>query len=400
MAENDSNPYKATVYEKLTALASEIQDSVKYESTGPLAQTEAELERLRDRAYLERAPEAQHVTLLFRHYSGLVNRKAAGQGSATSNGGKNTNGGWWDHDITRDILSPKLLEGTGEVLVGMEATRTNAFAMRAIISMLAFISFITMVSCGYIHDTSLTPDDLFTDDCYMRTTAGFAPFKGYFNMTPYQWLIALSFFVFLHSSGFCVYYLLPLNTDNRKHIPGCFEWMERCLGKIGRDDVRESMSYGAKTATQRVSDFCHTHSKHVEWSVDGLLLALTLIICIICSMNVDRGAQFQFGNNPPQWYTLGTFHETFTSINPSCVTDKDPSDFIRAGLALLYISAFVQVLMLKVSRDSYNKFVSANSGSAADTSRDGAMPTPVKADAMQRRALMNSVDDEDVQVDL
>ena len=392
MSEIDGAQYKSAVHEKLKSLVTEIQESVKYESNDEIQTIEAELERLRERAYLERAPEAHHATLLFRHYSSIVNRKANGEGS--TNGIKSD--GWWDPDLTRDILPPKLLEGTGEVLVGVEATRSNAFVMRTTISTFASVAFVTMCSCGYIHDTSLTADDLFTPDCYMRRVH--TSFKGHFSMVPYQWLIALSFFVFLHSFGFCLYYVLPLNENTKhKYIPGCGEWMERCLGHIGREEV----TYQARTASQRVSDFCHDHSKHVEWSIDGILLILTLIICIIASIDVERGAEFTFGSDPPQWYTLGTFHDTFNSVNPSCVDDSDPSDFIRAGLAFLYLSAFVQVLMLKISRDSYNKFLAANPLSIGDSQRDGTIPVPVQADAMQRRGLMNNVDDEDtIQVDL
>jgi len=396
MAQNGNegfDPYtKASVFEKLASLVSEIEQSVKYESPDtPDAISEA-LAQIRERSYLERAPEAQHATLLFRHYSSIVNRKANGQGS--TNGVKTD--GFWDPDLTRDILPPDAFEGTAEVLVGMEATRSNAFILRGIISTLAFLAFVILCSCKYIHDSELTPEQLFADSpsCYMRA-AEYMPYSGNFNMVPYQWLIAVSFFVFLHSAGFCAFYILPKNPDTQhKYIPGCGEWMERCLVKVGREDV----SWGTRTATQKVSDFCHTHSKMLEWSIDAFLLGFTLLFCIIVSIDVERGAEFTFGNHPPQWYTLGTWHMTFDGVSPSCVDGADPSNYIRWGLAFLYIGAFFQALSLKVSRDSFVKYEKGKENGAPASSMRA-----TDVNHMDRRGLMragDADDDEEIPVKL
>ena len=396
-AGNDGqDPYtKASVYEKLTSLVSEIEQSVKYESREAPAEIDEALAKIRERSYLERAPEAQHATLLFRHYSGLVNRKANGEGSTN---GVRTDG-FWDPDLTRDILPPDAFEGRAEVLVGMEATRSNAFILRGVVASTAFIAFIVLCSCKYIHYSELTPENLFeaTPTCYMRNPV-FMPYGGYFNMVPYQWLIAVSFFVFLHSAGFCAFYILPKNPDTQhKYIPGCGDAMERCLHKVGREDV----SYGARSATQKVSDFCHSHSKMLEWSIDALLLGFTILFCIIVSVDVGRGAEFRFGNNPAQWYTLDTWYMTFASVSPSCVSGGNPSTYIRWGLAMLYIGGFFQVLSLKVSRDSFLKFEKGKNGggpAAALQATDG--------NQMDRRGLMNrgagdaDDDEEEVHVDL
>jgi len=389
------DPYtKASVFEKLSSLVSEIEQSVKYESPEQPAAIDEALAQIRQRSYLERAPEAQHATLLFRHYSSIVNRKANGQGS--TNGVKTD--GFWDPDLTRDILPADAFEGRAEVLVGMEATRSNAFILRAIISVLSFLAFAILCSCKYIHNAELTPEEMFADTptCYMRA-AEYLPYSGNFNMVPYQWLIAVSFFVFLHSAGFCAFYILPKNPDtDHKYIPGCGEWMERCLLKVGREDV----SYGTRTAAQRVSDFCHARSKMLEWSIDTVLLIFTLMFCIVVSIDVERGAEFTFGNHPPQWYTLGTWHLTFQGVSPSCVGGADPSNFIRWGLAFLYIGAFFQALSLKVSRDSFLKYEKGKQlshGPLAMNAPDG--------NNMDRRGLMRSTgdadaDDEEIPVDL
>ena len=56
---------------------------------------------------------------------------------------------WWnpnnmDLDKTARDFFPNGLEGTGEILVGMEATKTNAFMMRAVNAVLSFIAFIAL----------------------------------------------------------------------------------------------------------------------------------------------------------------------------------------------------------------------------------------------------------------
>ena len=134
------------------------------------------------------------------------------------------------------------------------------------------------------------------------------------------------------------------------------------------------------------------------------LLVLTLFICILCSIDVERGAKFSFGYNEPwslpQWYTLGTFYLTFSATNPPCVDGGDPSDYIRAGLGLMYISAFFQVLSLKISRDSYIKYEALKKG---DIDRDGANHGGLPlgdSDASQRRGLMGAADDDTVEVTL
>jgi hypothetical protein len=380
------NPYtKTSVFEKLSLLVSEIENSIRNEDGGSNGQVESQLSEIRSRSYLERAPEAQHATLLFRHYSNLVSRRTGGQ--------PNAGFGFWDHDLSRHI-PPTAFEGTAEVLVGMEATRSNAFILRSIISSFSFVAFVVLCSCKYMHVPTLTAYELFTSDCYMRE-ASYQPYAGSFNMVPYQWLIAVSFFVFFNSLGFCVFYLLPQDPNTKqKFIPGCGDMMERCLHKVGREDVR----HGARTATQRISDFCNNHSKQLEWSADGVLLILTVVLCIIVSIDVGKGAEFTFGAHPPQWYTLSTFMSTFQAVSPLCVDGGNPSTYISWGLTMLYISAFFQVLSLKVSRDSYLKFQKGKEPENVTASGH----QPLNSENMDRRGLMRStdVDDEEVRVDL
>eukprot|EP00605_Chrysophyceae_sp_TOSAG23-4_P001401 GSChrysophyteH1.ASY1.ANO1.1523.1 assembled CDS len=392
MGEEFNSYTKAAIFEKLNSLNLEIEDSIRFESSFSDAQVSQQLEDIKDKAYLERAPEAHHATLLFRAYRGLVNGK--GSSSRVDNSNRASLDTWWESstEIPGKLaphLFPNGLEGTGEVLVGMEATKTNAFMMRSLIGLLSLVSFIVLCSSSAIH-ADLLPIDLFHDDCPLMKNSD--SFTGEFNMTPYQWLIAIAWFVFMQSACFAGYYLLPVDDAQRKYIPGFGDWMENCLNRM----QHEPTSAFSRNASGRISDFFHEHSKILEWYADFTLLVLTLMICIICSIDIERGALFTLGEGQPyengQWFTLATFHLTFAATSPPCVGESDPSSFIRASLGMLYISAFFQTLSMKISRDSYYKYEAKKAG---DLGREGGLPTGGYADAQQRRGLMNSVDDED-----
>ena len=67
------------------------------------------------------------------------------------------------------------------------------------------------------------------------------------------------------------------------------------------------------------------------------------------------------------WYTIGTFHLTFS--HGGCIDKPDPSDSVRAGLAMSYISLFYLVLCTIITYDSYRKQVKKEK--EGDQDRDG-----------------------------
>ena len=44
--------------------------------------------------------------------------------------------------------------------------------------------------------------------------------SGYFDFQPFQAVIAIGTLVFVHSTLFSIYYILPLDSNNNKFIPG------------------------------------------------------------------------------------------------------------------------------------------------------------------------------------
>ena len=53
-------------------------------------------------------------------------------------------------------------------------------------------------------------------------------FEGHFNMRPYQFVIVVGVLIFIHTLITSMYYLLPVNEENEKYIPGLRNFVECC----------------------------------------------------------------------------------------------------------------------------------------------------------------------------
>ena len=107
-----------------------------------------------------------------------------------------------------------LYEGNAEQLQSHEATTKNIFWMRAIASGVSLICCFVMGSVKNIGYTSLQPDLVFKPDCPYHVTS------GDFYYDSYKLCIAVSSLIFIHSTIFVGYYLLPTDLRGLKHIPG------------------------------------------------------------------------------------------------------------------------------------------------------------------------------------
>ena len=83
------------------------------------------------------------------------------------------------------------------------------------------------------------------------------------------------------------------------------------------------------------------------------------------------------------WYTIGTFHLTFS--HGGCIDKPDPSDSVRAGLAMSYISLFYLVLCTIITYDSYRKQVKKEK--EGDQDRDGVRTLVIFRDLLNFRYL-------------
>ena len=164
------------VYEKLQKLATRIEGAIRRITKDQgISST---LSSLKDRAYCERAPEAEHATMLFEKYNETVE-------STMKAGQANT-----------QMLPSYLVEGTSETLVGMEATKSNIFIMRCIILLLSFIAFIVLVSNRLLSFATLTAAEMLdrnTASCQLLRSH----MKGELSMGVYQVSITTDCYVLL-----------------------------------------------------------------------------------------------------------------------------------------------------------------------------------------------------------
>ena len=332
-------PPRGTVYEKLESLCEEIKSDVRASGVNL-----PELALLRERAFLDRSPEAQHAILLYRKYKEV---QLPSSSSSMSDGATASAAlPHWLRSHTEKIpqlasFADKSLEGTAEQLFGSDATKTNIFRLRALVCSLSLLGFSIISSVPLFHLAAPTAHNFFLPTCALFLTS----ISGHFDFTSYQAVVAAGVCLFVHSIVFCLYYVLPLDETGQKHIPGLERLFAPC--KVEATTVH--------SASSRVSIFCAINSKKFESIFDAMLLVLNLTSTISASINIERGSKFDF-SGLVGWYTLGTFTLTFQDTSPPCMSpDQSPASKIRTGLAFMYLCAFVQVLTLMVSMRSYAK---------------------------------------------
>ena len=209
------NKMAASIYDKLSALCEEIEIDILAKEGSEKAQRDA-LGELKDRAYLDRSPEAEHATQLYRRFRDV----------AADKGGSGAGGAPLDGTIAgaAHYLSQKprplyyvneVTEGTSEALVGFAATDTHIFRLRAAIALQMLLGFLFIACNHYVaqgHD--LTAHYMLSTLCPAKASA----ITGTFDMRLFQFNAALAFFMFFLNFCFCVYYVLPVDETGRKYV--------------------------------------------------------------------------------------------------------------------------------------------------------------------------------------
>ena len=92
----------------------------------------------------------------------------------------------------------------------------------------------------------------------------------------------------------------------------------------------------------------HAHAQIVEMVLDAMFTVAILVVLLVASISLERGALFDLGNGDVTAFTIGTFYATYAHTYPVCV-GEDPSNQIRGSLAMLYLALFVLSLSTQVS---------------------------------------------------
>jgi len=219
----------STLYDKLNLLSEEISEGLVNLSSEQRFVIEGDLQRLKEEANREVSPEAVYNLLLFRKYSEIANRirdeKVELQRTVTS----------LSEESMFDVGSGTI-DGQKEAkLAGFEAIKANLFWLRVVAAMFSFISFIVMSFVPYVNQSQYYPSeglDVSLRHVFMHYFSfyGCPPSsqsqctsnidRGSFNMRPYQFVIGMGVLIYIHTLITSMYYLLPVDDDNQKYIPG------------------------------------------------------------------------------------------------------------------------------------------------------------------------------------
>jgi hypothetical protein len=234
---------KVTVYEKLNMLNDEIIESIKV-SCGVHGGSvvDAEINALREASFKERSPEAEFSIKLFRKYVEVVSKEKDDSLRTTVSNKMITNASdEQDTNTGSDFykFSSVALEGTSVQITIQDAPRTNIFWYRAIVMMFSLIATIVLGSSRYISFTKFSSNDAFSVTDFRRkfftsTEISMCQFalqintaicdsrhlSGYFDMRPYQAVMGIAILVFIHSVVFTAYYILPVDENENKYVPG------------------------------------------------------------------------------------------------------------------------------------------------------------------------------------
>lgn len=350
-----------SVYQKLASLCSEIEQGIKNISE-PNPSLQSEILRIRSNAFKESHPEVEYAIQLYRKYADETS--AALQLSHRNRSPHEASGGdQFDEIRMTDDIPLFLYQGVKGQIVGEAALNRNIFWFRLVTGFFCMLSFSVISSVDHIHDRQVSAESLLKNYCWPIDQVS----SGQFSFIPFQYMIAVMSFLFVHSVLFTGYYLLPVDSSDKKYIPG-LEWiLSSCLNS---NDV--------SSASTRSSEFMKAHSKFIEFCVDGGLLAMAIITNIIAAAAIEAPTPFSDENSFYTYYSISTFYATFDSTNPSCLTDSFLPK-LRAGIAMSFLATIALGLAFQVSCRSYlmERQLNASNNHQQVDSSDKSGPIPV-----------------------
>lgn len=158
-------------------------------------------------------------------------------------------------------------------------------------------------------------------------------------------MLASCVLIFLHSVITILYYLLPVDSLNRKYIPGM---EDSILTRLVRKEQLVN-------ASNKTAAFCQDFSKMIEFSVDAFLFFMLLIACISAASALEdlvaMPSAMEFAGIDI-YYSLVSFCATFSLSEPQCI-QRNPVPLIRGSLAMAWLALFAFGFALQVSLRSF-----------------------------------------------
>jgi hypothetical protein len=107
-----------------------------------------------------------------------------------------------------------LYQGTGSQIGGMNAFKRNIFWIRLLAALCCFISFSIIADVPMINDAQVSAQSLVEDYCDESVH------DGEFQYHSFHFVLSMAIISFIYSLFFCIYYLIPIDSQERKYIPG------------------------------------------------------------------------------------------------------------------------------------------------------------------------------------
>jgi hypothetical protein len=169
--------------------------------------------------------------------------------------------------------------------------------------------------------------------------------EGHFSYVPYHYVLASCVLIFIHSLVTILYYLLPVDSLNRKYIPGM---EDSILTRLVRKEQIVDVSH-------RTAMFCLDFSKMIEFSLDAFLFFMLFISCVLGSAAIEESVAMPSAmefSGIDIYYSLKSFSTTFSLSTPQCI-ESNPVPVIRGSLAMAWLALFAFGFALQVSLRSF-----------------------------------------------
>mmetsp|Transcript_8052 Transcript_8052/g.13652 ORF Transcript_8052/g.13652 Transcript_8052/m.13652 type:complete len:405 (-) Transcript_8052:1963-3177(-) len=346
MSNNNSNvdefiieaPEEDPNFDKLNNLVNVLENDIRKAHGNSIA-IENVLVSIRSSAYeSSHSQQAEHVSLLYCHMAEEM--KSQQQKSAPKLNYQEQD----EDDNNSDTVSLTgeipffLYSGSSRQIVGWEALNRNVFYSRASTAVCSFVAFVIMSCVPYVSWRSIDPNKFLEPNCGYK---GY--YEGEFSFVSFQYIIALCVIIFLHNALWILYYVLPVDTADRKYVPGMRSMFDSFLNP---SDVT---SYG-----QKLGDFFHLYSKSLEPILDGGFLMMITLASIIAAMNLEHGVIFYNTYEADAlrpYFSIASFMETFDKTG-NCL-NSNPAGLVRASLTMSFLATFCLAFTFQVTFRSF-----------------------------------------------
>lgn len=315
--------------ETLQNLCEELEEAIRI-LKGDDQGIHAIIEDIKERATLESNPGSHYALLLWRKYKQNVDdtyRKGILDDDPDVDYHRTTD------DFFLRLTSGVRALGLEEAKLGEGSSITRVRILTAAVSCLALV---ILAACKKLRYSELMAADFFKDQNECQDLR--EDIQGSFVVAFYHAIMVWGGLCLVQSMCLILYSLLPVDQDTgHKLIPG--------LRYVGLAELDE----------RQVSARLQYHGEAIELALDSLVLVAGVLCATFASISMDSPQKFFFVHEGiVQYYTLTTFYVTFSETT-ECMQGRNPADFVKGALTLVYLALFFLSLSFRTSYSAWRK---------------------------------------------